>query len=186
MTPGSEAIVLIGPMGAGKTSIGKRVARALGIRFYDSDAAVVRDHGPIEKLFAEHGEEHFRALERRAVADGLAGGGVVALGGGAVLHPDTRADLASHRVVLLIVSPRVVAGRVRGSSRPLLQSGDAIERWAAILEERRPVYDEVADVTFDTSSGPLQHVVDDIVAWVRSREPEERACDVLNERSEPK
>lgn len=173
MTPHSEAIVLIGPMGAGKTSIGRKVAKALGRSFFDSDAAVVRDHGPIETLFAEYGEEHFRALERRAVAEGLATGGVVSLGGGAVLHPQTRADLAAHRVILLTVTPEVVAARVRDSKRPLLQSDDAIERWTSILEQRRPVYEELADVAFDTSRGPLQNVVDAIVTWVREQNPQE-------------
>ncbi|WP_341999545.1 shikimate kinase [Microbacterium sp. LWH7-1.2] len=197
MTSRSDAVVLIGPMGAGKTSIGKKAARALGVPFFDTDAAVVRDHGPIEQLFAEYGEAHFRAAERAAVVEGLATGGVVSLGGGAVLNPETRADLAGHRVVLLTVSPRVVAGRVRDSNRPLLQGDDAIERWTAIFEERRPVYEELADIIFDTSTGPLQDVVDALVAWVRGttadpsapiggEQKEQTACDVLSERSEPK
>lgn len=169
MTPPADAVVLIGPMGAGKTSIGKKAARALDLPFFDTDAAVVRDHGPIDRLFVERGEAHFRAVERAAVIEGLATGGVVSLGGGAVLDPETRADLARHRVALLTVSPRVVAGRVRDSNRPLLQGGDdAIGRWTAIFEERRPVYEELADITFDTSSGPLQAVVDAVVAWVRA------------------
>ncbi|WP_127475113.1 shikimate kinase [Microbacterium sulfonylureivorans] len=168
MTSPSDALVLIGPMGAGKTSVGKRVARALDLAFFDTDAAVSRVHGPIEQLFAEHGEAHFRALERAAVIEGLATGGVVSLGGGAVVDPDTRADLARHRVVLLTVAPRVVALRVRGSSRPLLAGDDAMARWSAIYEERRPIYEELADVTFDTSNGPLQNVVDGIVAWANS------------------
>ncbi|WP_203579440.1 shikimate kinase [Microbacterium hibisci] len=167
MTSPSDAVVLIGPMGAGKTSIGRKAARALGVPFFDTDAAVVRDHGPIEQLFVEHGEARFRAAERAAVSEGLATGGIVSLGGGAVMNPETRADLAAHRVVLLTVSPRVVAGRVRDSNRPLLQGADAVERWTAIFEERRPVYEELADVTFDTSSGPVQDVVDALVAWIR-------------------
>ena len=167
MTPPSDAVVLIGPMGAGKTSIGKKAARALGVPFFDTDIAIVRTHGPIEKLFTEHGEEHFRALEREAVVEGLSRGGIVSLGGGAVLHPDTRADLAAHRVILLTVAPNVVAGRVRDSARPLLQGEDAMARWSTILEERLPLYRSLADATFDTSSGPLQNIVDAIVAWVR-------------------
>ncbi|WP_214467043.1 shikimate kinase [Microbacterium flavescens] len=167
MTSPSSAVVLIGPMGAGKTSVGKRVARALELPFFDTDAAVVRAHGPIERLFAEHGEAHFRALEREAVTEGLAGGGVVSLGGGAVLDADTRADLAHHRVVLLTVAPRVVAHRVRGSSRPLLDGEDPLTRWTRIYEERRPIYEQLADATFDTSNGPLQNVVERIVAWAR-------------------
>lgn len=158
-------------MGAGKTSIGRKSARALGVSFFDTDVAVTREHGPIDRIFAEQGEPRFRELERQAVADALTAGGIVSLGGGAVLHPDTQADLARHRVVLLTVSPRVVAGRVRDSARPLLQGDDAIARWTAIYEERLPVYEQLADVTFDTSSGPLQHIVDAVVAWVRSTTP---------------
>ena len=168
MTSPSSAVVLIGPMGAGKTSVGKRVAHALDVPFFDTDASIVRSHGPIARLFEEHGEAHFRTLEREAVEEGLAAGGVVSLGGGAVLDAATRSDLAHHRVVLLTVAPRVVALRVRGSSRPLLQGEeDAMGRWIRIYEERRPLYEELADATFDTSSGPLQNVVDRIVAGVR-------------------
>ncbi|MCT9000828.1 shikimate kinase [Microbacterium memoriense] len=160
-----SAIVLIGPMGAGKTSIGRRVARALGVPFADSDKIVVRDHGSIAELFAHGGEAHFRELERTAVREALAGGGVVALGGGAVLDEQTRADLARHRVVQLTVEPRVVAARIAGDARPLVAGKDPIARWTRILEERQPIYDAVADVTFDTSSGPLADIVAKIVAW---------------------
>ena len=173
MTSPSDALVLIGPMGAGKTSVGKRVARALELPFFDTDAAISRTHGPIEELFTEHGEAHFRALERAAVVEGLATGGVVSLGGGAVTDPDTRSDLAQHRVVLLTVAPRVVALRVRGSSRPLLAGEDPLARWSAIYEERRPIYEELADATFDTSSGPLQNVVDKIVGWAQHDDEED-------------
>ncbi|RZI95231.1 MAG: AAA family ATPase [Microbacterium sp.] len=162
----APAIVLIGPMGAGKTSIGKRVARELELPFYDSDAAVVRDHGPIEDLFRDQGESRFRELERDAVRAGLAGGGVVSLGGGAVLDPATQADLASHRVILLTVGPQTIESRIRGTKRPLLQGDDAVARWTELYEQRRPLYERLADITFDTSTGPLSDVVDAIVAWV--------------------
>ncbi len=167
MTARTGALVLIGPMGAGKTSIGRRVAKALRVPFYDSDIAVVREHGPIAEIFAEHGEQQFREWERQAVQAGLSRGGVVALGGGAVLDERTRLALRPHRVALLSVDPRVVAGRLRDSSRPLLQQGDALERWSAIFASRREVYESLADATFDTSRGPLQQVVESIVAWAR-------------------
>ncbi len=166
------ALVLIGPMGAGKSSIGRKVAKALGLSFTDTDTEIVRANGPIPAIFAEHGEPRFRALERAAVEAALAGGGVVALGGGAVMNPDTQADLAAHRVVRLDVSPRVVAGRIGvGSSRPMLGGGpDPMEQWKRIREERRPIYTAVADVTFDTSRGRISDVVDAIVAWAKQEE----------------
>lgn len=167
------AVVLIGPMGAGKTSVGRRVARALGASFSDTDKIVVRDHGPIRDLFLAHGEAHFRALERDAVVEALGRGGVVALGGGAVLDPLTRERLGAHRVVLLTVSPQVVASRIHGDERPLLGGEDPAQRWLRIYEERRPIYEAAADIAFDTSSGPLSRVVDDIVTWARRPQVEE-------------
>lgn len=161
------AIVLIGPMGAGKSSIGKKLARALGTTFVDSDALIVREHGAIEQLFADHGEEHFREIERRAVADAIGRGGVVALGGGAVLHADTQRDLAEHRVVLLTVSERTIASRLAGTTRPLLQGDDPIARWREVAESRREVYERLADVRFDTSTGPIQDIVDAVAAWAQ-------------------
>ncbi len=169
----APSIVLIGPMGAGKTSIGRRVARSLDRPFLDTDKIVVRDHGPIPDLFATHGEANFRALERTAVSEALASGGVIALGGGAVLDADTRADLKDHQVVLLTVQPHVVAARIGGDARPLLAGEDPVARWSRIFEDRRAVYDEVADVTFDTSSGPLVEVVTRIVEWARAAQSQE-------------
>ena len=168
-----SAIVLVGPMGAGKTSIGKRVAKALEVGFVDTDASVVREHGAISDIFATHGEARFRELEREAVVHALASGGVVSLGGGSILDPDTRVDLRGHRVALLTVSPAIVAGRIGGGHRPLLadESEDPVARWHRILEERMPLYAEVADATFDTSHGPLSDVVDQIVAWARTAAP---------------
>ena len=95
----------------GRRQVERRTARRQGPRrgFFDTDIAIVRAHGPIPSSSARTGEGHFRALERDAVREGLATRGVVALGGGAVLDADTRADLAAHDVVLLTVEPRVVA-----------------------------------------------------------------------------
>ena len=145
----------------------------------------MREHGPIERLFSEHGEDHFRALEREAVKTGLATKGIVSVGGGAVLHPDTRNDLAAYRVVLLTVDPAVVAVRMRETSRPLLQGEDPIARWTQIYAERRPIYQQLADLTVDTSRGPLQHVVDAIVEWTRTTDRQENPCDSLSDRREP-
>ncbi len=167
-SPESGAIVLIGPMGAGKTSVGRRVARALNVPFTDTDRLLARRHGPIPDLFARLGEPAFRRLEREAVVEALAGGGVVALGGGAVLDADTRADLAAHRVVLLTVAAHIVGARIQGGDRPLLDGDDPVERWEGIYRERRATYEQLADATFDTSSGPLAAVVARIVRWAQA------------------
>lgn len=169
-----QAIVLIGPMGAGKTSIGKRVAKRLERPFRDTDAMIVRAHGPIAELFAAHGEPHFRGLERDAVVEALDAGGVVSLGGGAVLDESTRERLRAHRVALLTVAPRVVARRLgAAASRPLLVGDEEtpLARWERIYAERRPVYESVADATFDTSSGPLENIVTAIADWAEPSVP---------------
>ncbi|BDZ50683.1 hypothetical protein GCM10025867_29240 [Frondihabitans sucicola] len=165
MTALAKAVVLIGPMGAGKTSVGKRVAKALGVPFIDTDRAIARDHGPIPALFESLGEPGFRALERDAVARAVAQPVVVSLGGGAVLDPSTRSLLESSRVILLTVTPEAVESRIAGSDRPLLHH-DGLGAWMAIAEERAPIYAALADLTLDTSHRPLSHVVDDIVEWV--------------------
>jgi shikimate kinase len=166
-TPAAPPVVIIGPMGAGKSSVGKRVARALGVPFTDTDRAVVRVHGPIPAIFAERGEAAFRALEADAVRTALRTGGVVALGGGAVTHPETRAALAGARVVLLTVSPEAVADRIAGSDRPLLATG-GLEAWQAIADERAATYAELAHVTVDTSRRPMTRVAEEVAAWVRA------------------
>ncbi len=166
----ASAIVLIGPMGAGKSSVGKKLAKRLGVEFCDSDAVVVREHGPIDRIFAEHGESRFRAWERDAVREALSTGGVVALGGGAVLDAGTQADLAHHRVVLLTVSERTIATRIRDTARPLLQGEDPLARWREVYAARRELYDRLADTTVDTSSGPISEIVDRLAVWA-GKEP---------------
>ncbi|WP_029259259.1 MULTISPECIES: shikimate kinase [unclassified Microbacterium] len=162
-------LVLVGPMAAGKTSVGRRVARRLGVAFIDTDKRIVAAHGPIAGIFEAHGEAHFRALERAAVAEALAEGGVISLGGGAVTEAATRELLAEYPVVFLTVSPDAVADRLRGSNRPLLAGEDPLERWKKIFEERRGWYAEVSSATFDTSRRPMQKIADEIVAWRREQ-----------------
>ena len=140
MAPTSP-LVLVGPMGAGKTSIGRRVAKALGIRFIDTDAVIQREHGPIEQIFETHGESTFRAWEREAIQNALGWGGVVvSLGGGAVLNADTRADLATCDVVMLTVDPRVVAGRIQGTARPLLTGEEINENSTMCSKQNNVIY----------------------------------------------
>ncbi|EYT59182.1 MULTISPECIES: shikimate kinase [Microbacterium] len=162
-------LVLVGPMAAGKTSVGRRVARRLGVAFIDTDKRIVAAHGSIPAIFEEHGEAHFRDLERAAVAEALSEGGVISLGGGAVTEAATRELLTEHPVVFLTVSPDAVADRLRGSNRPLLAGEDPLERWKKVFEERRGWYAEVSSATFDTSRRPMQKIADEIVAWRREQ-----------------
>ncbi|MFT4306788.1 MAG: shikimate kinase [Microbacterium sp.] len=167
----TPSLVLVGPMGAGKTSIGRRVAKALGVPFADTDVLIVREHGPIPELFRSLGEAGFREIEREVAVRALGEPGVLALGGGAVLDARTREALREHPVVLLSVAPQVVARRIAGAARPLLQGEDPMAAWQRILDERRPLYDAVADVEFDTSRGPLSDIVTAVVAWAGTRAP---------------
>jgi shikimate kinase len=163
-------VVVIGPMGAGKSSVGKRVAKRLGVPFTDTDRTIVRDHGPIPEIFASRGEAAFRALEAAAVADAMTTGGVIAVGGGAVTHAATREALDGARIVLLTVSPEAVAERIAGTDRPLLASG-GLDAWTTIADERAATYAALAHVVVDTSRRPMSQVVDDVVAWVEGTGP---------------
>jgi len=156
-------VVLVGPMGAGKTRVGKRVARLLDVGFTDTDRVVVAEHGPIGDLFAEHGEPYFRALERDAVVRALATGDVVSLGGGAVLDPQTQADLRGHRVVFLTVTARAVEGRLGDGKRPLIRDG--VNDWQRIFDERRDIYQGLSGLTIDTSHRPSDAVAEEVAAW---------------------
>jgi shikimate kinase len=158
-------IVFIGPSGAGKSRLGKRVARILGMPFADTDRMIVAEHGPIPQIFADFGEPHFRALERDSVHRALRGEGVVSLGGGAVLDPDTQSELADHRVVLLTITPEAVSRRLAGDTdRPLVRNG--VEDWIALNASRWPIYERPADVTFDTSNRPNDKIANEVAAWL--------------------
>lgn len=158
-------LVLIGAPGAGKTRLGKKVARLLRVRFVDTDKRIVAEHGPIAQIFEEHGEERFRTLEREAVAQALREDAVVSLGGGAVLDADTRADLTGRRVALLTVTAEAVAARIGGGKRPLLKDG--VQAWVALVESRRALYESLASRSWDTSNLPLDDIAGDIADWVR-------------------
>ncbi|MFF2369460.1 shikimate kinase [Agromyces sp. NPDC058110] len=154
-------IVLIGPMGAGKSRVGARLASTLGVPFVDTDARIEERYGEIAAIFARDGEPGFRAVEREIVAEALAEQAVVSLGGGAVLHPETRTQLADTAVVLLTVTAEAVEARLVGGNRPLLAEG-GLDRWKAILAERTPVYAALADLEIDTSRRSVGRIVEQI------------------------
>jgi shikimate kinase len=138
--------VLVGPPGAGKSTVGRVLAERLGTTYRDTDADIEATEGrSIPDIFVEDGEEHFRALERAAVQAALAGHpGVLALGGGSVLDDGTRKALIGLPVVFLDVSLADAVRRVGlDTPRPLLAVNPRA-RWRELMEQRRPLYTEVA------------------------------------------
>jgi len=148
----SPRVVLVGPMGAGKSTVGHLLADVWGVDFRDTDRDIEARAGKsVQDIFVDEGEPEFRALERAAVAEALAGhDGVLALGGGAVLAEETRALLAGHHVVFLRVGISDAAQRVGlGVARPLLL-GNVRGRVKQLIEERAPLYEAVATYVVDT------------------------------------
>jgi shikimate kinase len=149
-------------MGAGKSTVGRLLAERWGAAFRDTDDDVEATDGrTISDIFVESGEEHFRALERMAVANALAEHtGVLAVGGGAVMTESTRSALTGHRVVFLRVGLADAAARVGlGTSRPLLL-GNVRGTMKALLDERTPVYESVAVAEVDTDGRSPDEVAD--------------------------
>lgn len=164
MTPRA---VLIGPPAAGKTRLGKRIARRLGVGFVDTDSTVVSGHGPIPTIFEKFGEPQFREWERVAVVEALKTDGIVSLGGGAIVDEATQRDLANLTVVLVTASPDKVAPRLIFGNRPLLAGG--IESWKRLVAERQPIYDRLADIVVDTGRATMDSIADDVAAQLESR-----------------
>ncbi|HEX6468107.1 MAG TPA: shikimate kinase [Streptosporangiaceae bacterium] len=157
--------VLIGPPGSGKTTIGTALAGRLGLDFRDTDADVEATAGkPVSDIFIDDGEPRFRELERAAVRRALAEHeGVLALGGGAVLAPDTQQLLAGHTVIYLRVGLSDAVKRVGlGAARPLLVLNPR-SRLRELMAERAPIYERLAAVTIATDDREPAEIVDEIV-----------------------
>ena len=168
----SPRVVLIGPMGAGKSTVGGLLAQVWGTELRDTDRDIEAAEGrSVSDIFVDAGEEHFRALERQAVAAALREHtGVLSLGGGAVLAPETRELLRPARVVFLQVGLSDAVKRVGlGHGRPLLL-GDVRSRVKAILDERLPLYLEAADHVVATDARTADDVADEVRRWVEDQE----------------
>ncbi len=164
------SVVLTGFMGTGKTTIGRVLAERLGYDFVDTDAIIVDRHGPITEIFAEHGEDHFRALERELAAELAERDGLVVSTGGRMLVDPVNADVFERRhvVVALTATPDTIFLRVGGDraadTRPMLAGGDVRARIAELLAERTAAYARFHQVATD-DRWPNQ-IADEIVALV--------------------
>ncbi len=160
------SIFLVGPMGAGKSAVGKQLARQLHREFHDTDGEVEHRTGvDIPFIFEKEGEAGFRKRERDALDDlTQEQGTVLATGGGAVLDPDNRRNLSSRGyVVYLHASVDQQLARTSASrNRPLLETPDPAARLAELMAEREPIYRELADLVIDTDGRRVRDVADEI------------------------
>lgn len=190
--PARPALVVVGPPGSGKTTVGRALAQRLGVPFTDADALIVERVGKsIAEMFTDDGEDAFRALEREVVAHALdTARGVLALGGGAVLAAQTRERLRGHRVVLLWVG---LADGIRrtgmSTARPLLAGVNPRATFKALLDARAPLYREVATVEVDTSRRSAGRVTRAVLVEVARVHPgvvpADRLREVLQEADDP-
>ncbi|MFH8982682.1 shikimate kinase [Streptomyces varsoviensis] len=170
MTP--PAVVIVGPPGAGKSTVGALIADRLGTGYRDTDADIERSAGkPISEIFIDEGEPHFRELERQAVRAAVAGhAGVLSLGGGAVMDEGTRALLAGLPVVFLDVSLADAVRRVGlDAPRPLLAVNPR-QRWRELMEARRPLYTEVARAVVTTDGRTPEDVAEAVLDALELRD----------------
>lgn len=163
----SSKVILIGPPGAGKSTVGRVLAKRLNLDFIDTDKKIEERAGKtIGEIFTEDGEAHFRAVEREIVIDALnSETGVVALGGGSVLDAEVQNLLREEPFVIFLevsisnAGPRVGFNR----ERPLLMVNPR-QRWIQLMEERRPIYEGLARFTFSTDNRKAEEVVNEMLS----------------------
>lgn len=163
--------VLVGMPGSGKSTIGRRLAKTLGVPLLDTDAKIVETTGrSIADIFVE-GEKEFRRIEADVVKAALAEHtGIVSLGGGAITSPDVREALAGHTVIYLEINAAEGIRRTSGGGRPLLAGGDSGERFRALMSERVPLYRKVATMRINTNRRNPGAVVRHIVGKLEAAE----------------
>jgi shikimate kinase len=166
-------IFFIGPMGAGKTTIGKQLARSLGRPFYDSDREIeARTGADIPLIFELEGEAGFRAREKAMIDELTAKQDIVlATGGGAVLAPENRKHLSERGFVIYLSAPvdQLVNRTSKDKNRPLLQTADPEQRLRDILAERDPLYRETAHHIMVTDGRPVRSVVKSLLTLIKKQ-----------------
>ncbi len=166
-----RSIVLVGLMGAGKTSVGRRLAQRLDLPFVDTDTEIERAAGKsIPEIFADHGEDEFRSGEKRVIARLLdSGPQILATGGGAYMDPETRDNIAASGVsVWLSGDLDLLVKRVkRRSNRPLLAQGDVRKTLSDLIAVRYPVY-ALADIEVESRDVPHQRIVSAIIKALKN------------------
>ena len=163
----SPRLVLIGPMGAGKTTVGQEIAKQLDCSFADTDALIEEDQGKsVSEIFVEDGEPHFRLVEETIVIDALLSeNGVLSLGGGSVMNEEVQKALKNSKAkkVFLDISLAAVSPRVGfDNARPLLMVNPR-QKWAELMNLRRPTYDSLADLTIDVSDKTVSEIASEII-----------------------
>ncbi len=162
-----DNIFLVGPMGAGKTAVGRQLARMLGLDFLDSDSEIERRTGvDIPYIFEKEGEEGFRRREQAAIEELSEQSGIVlATGGGAVLSPGNRAALTARGTVIYLHASvwQQVARTRHSTNRPLLQTADPKSTLEELMATREPIYREIADIVVETDGRRVKEVVRDIM-----------------------
>lgn len=167
-------IVLIGPMASGKSAIGQELAAQLGVAFSDTDRIVTKAHGPIPEIFARYGERFFRhkeaaALQRLLESEQYAGT-VISVGGGAVLDTGTSQLLSSSAVVVYLMTDlATVMPRITGKGHRPLLAEDPVTSWVRLFDLRRPVYEQLADITLDTRRGNIRELAARLMALLQER-----------------
>jgi shikimate kinase len=170
MTP---RVILIGPPGAGKTSVGKSLARAMAVEFADTDKLIEADQGKsVSQLFVDDGEPYFREIETRVCLDALAiSNGVLSLGGGSVLTPTVAEAIRTNNseVIFLDVSLSVAAPRIGfNRDRPLLLNNPR-QQWQRLMDARRPIYESLSNRTIEVGSRTVNQIVKEILTKAKSQ-----------------
>ena len=163
--------IFIGPMGSGKSTIGKAVASALGLPFRDTDSIIEeREEMPVSQIFIDKGEDYFRAVEKKVLRDELLNdGSILALGGGAPISVDAQSALkvSSAPVIYLDISLASVAPRIGfNRDRPLLLHNPR-GQWQTLMEERRPIYESIANIVIDVNGKSQKQIVEEALGALK-------------------